>query len=88
MSKAHQTFLEQVNQQPIVMLELDEVATIRLQMSDCAASTILFLKFQDAEVRREYRLWKVGEVPELVRLAVLTLYLTKYSLQITRDRCS
>ena len=60
------------------MLELDEVAAIRFQM------TIVLLKFQDAEVRREYRLWKVVEVLELIRLTVLTLHLTKSSLQITQ----
>ena len=66
------------------MRELDEVAVKRLQMRDWAASTIVFLKFQDAEVRWEYRLWKVAEVPELVILAVLALHLTKCSLQITQ----
>ena len=52
------------------MLELDEVAAVRLQVSIGATSTIIFFKFWDAEVNREYHLWKVAEVPELVGLAV------------------
>ena len=65
------------------VLKLDKVVAVRLQMGDWAASTTVFVKFGDAEVHKECRLWEVVEVPESVGLTVLALHLTKCSLQIT-----
>ena len=50
-SKPRQTLLEQVNQQPIVSLKLSKVATVHLQMCDWAASTVVFVKYRDVEIR-------------------------------------
>ena len=55
-SKAHQTFLEQTDQQSVISLKLDKVAAVRLQMGDWEAFTIVFLKFRDVEVHRECHL--------------------------------
>ena len=69
-----QTLVEQADQKPLVSLQLCEVSVVRLQMQDWAASTIVFLKFQDVEIWRECRLWEVVEVLELVGLAVTALH--------------
>ena len=50
-------------------------------MGDGATITIIFLKVRDFELRWEYCLWEVKEVPELVKVEVRALYLTKCFLQ-------
>ena len=66
--------MEQADQQPLVSLKLGEITTICLQMGYGAAPTIIFLKVRDLELWREYRLWEIAEVPELVGLVVYPLH--------------
>ena len=70
-------FLEQVNEQPVISLELSKFSAIRLQMGDGATLTIILLEVRDFELRGEYCLWKIAEVPEMVRVEVRALHLVK-----------
>ena len=54
--QAGQTFLEQVDQQPLVSLVLSEISVVRLQMGNGTAPTIVFIKIWDTEFRWEHRL--------------------------------
>ena len=45
-----------------------------MEMGDRAALTVIFLEFYDMEIWREYSLWEIAEVPELVGLEVSALH--------------
>ena len=49
-SRPNKTLLEYADQKPLVSLKLSKVFTVRPQMGDWAASTIILLEFRDMEV--------------------------------------
>ena len=62
-----------MDQEPVVSLKLSKVSVVRPEMRDWAALPVILLKFRDMEIYREYCLWKITEVPELVGRAVSAL---------------